>query len=222
MSFVRSKTHIVTACAGLALFLWGLTAFAQTASLPVYATKRVGMVDPQSLSSNEVMWAMFHVVATQEAQTPGSGAKFLQSIGLSEPDALALAQHILASIADVKAYGNDLKETTCANTAPLASSRADFARAMRAIDSSMEERRGIHLAEIDDILSSAEKEALNLWADNSIRTHLTVTSFDPGKFLEVENLDPSAAVKRFCTVSTTPTGPTLGVALNKNTTTGVN
>jgi hypothetical protein len=127
--------------------------------------------------------------------------KVLQAGGLSQPEALALSEHIRASLDDVKAYANEVRQLQCADTAQLTSSPAVLGRSLQAIDSSMDGRRAARVAEIDHILSPAGKVALISWVNAQIRPHLTIVSFDHVKRLSTGATDLGAEVALLCTNS---------------------
>lgn len=217
----RSVIRILASSMSIAIYCCGV-AIAQSAPLPQYLTQRDGKTDPQSISSDEALWAVFEVISTVEDGTPGSGVKVLQAGGLSQPDALALFEHIRTSVDDVKAYANEVRRLRCADTTPLTSSSAVLARSLQAIDSSMEGRRAARVAEIDHILSPAGKVALISWVNAQIRPHLTIVSVDHVKRLSTAAADLGAEIALLCTKSAptnvfTGGSPPPGSMLPKNT-----
>lgn len=203
MRYFLSKSVLRSVAISAGLYI-GSTApgLAQVPALPDYATLRQGKTNPESFSSDEVLWAVFQSVSLTEDASPGSGEKLLEASGMSREDSLALFKHIRASVDDTKAYGADLLDRTCANKTSLAASASLLAQTLKSIDSSVASRRAARIAEIDMVVSRTGKDALLSWADKSIRPHMSSVSFDHEKYLTARVVDPATAASLLCSKST--------------------
>lgn len=185
-----------------------MTTVAAGPSLPAYLTERNGKTNPQSISSDEALWAAFRSVSLREATSPGLGAKFLQGVGLSAADALALANHIEASIADAKAYSRQLSESFCAQRATIQSSSASYVQALQEMDSKSAQRQAALISKLGEIVSPAGKATFYEWTTTQILPNLTLLSADHAMRVAILNVDPAVEIERFCSGINAPAAPT--------------
>lgn len=184
-----------------------MTSSCEGSSLPAYLTTRSGKTDPESISSDEALWAAFAQISAMETGTPGLGARILQNHGLSVPDSLALAQHIEASMNDTAAYMQELAENFCAARETTQASQALYVQALQDMDSKTAIRQAALIAKISEIISPAGKEACYAWAAG-LKRSLTLVSADHAVRVAMLNVDPAVEIERFCAALRAPKPPT--------------
>jgi hypothetical protein len=186
----------------------GMTTASADPLLPAYLTKRSGQANPESITSDEALWAAFQNISILEAKAPGLGANHLERIGLSALDSLALAKHIEASIAAADTYSRELAESLCANREAIQSSQALYVEALKDMDSKMEALHATLIAKVSDIISAEGKEKFYAWTRTEILPGLTLISTDHAMRVAMLNVDPAAEIERLYAALRQPTSPT--------------
>jgi hypothetical protein len=202
-STFKTNVILLVACFGV-----GMTTVSADPSMPAYLTKRSGKTNPESISSDEALWAAYVNISLQEADTPGLGAKHLQILGLSAADSLALSRHIEASMADIDTYSREVSEGFCADRGTIQGSQALYVQALQDMDSKEAARRATHIAKMSDIISTDGKDKFYTWTTTRILPNLTLVSADHAMRVAMLNVDPAVEIERFCSALREPKGAT--------------